>query len=106
MIIFIFYLNCVYFLFLLCIFVYICNYYYPSKFLNLLQKFVHLRNVERDVQVHYTREVMWWLGMLLMAVGELFNFMAYGFAPASVVAPLGTTTVVGQFISFNFCTLT
>ena len=31
-----------------------------------------------------------------MILGEAGNFMAYGFAPASVVAPLGTTTVVGK----------
>jgi magnesium transporter len=31
-----------------------------------------------------------WLGFLLMNVGELGNFISYAFAPASVVAPLGT----------------
>ena len=31
-----------------------------------------------------------------MAVGELGNFVAYGFAPASVVAPLGV--FVSSFI--------
>ena len=33
-----------------------------------------------------------------MVLGEVGNFMAYGFAPASVVAPLGTTTVVGKWL--------
>lgn len=28
--------------------------------------------------------------MVLIAVGEGGNFLSYGFAPASVVAPLGT----------------
>ncbi|GFN74612.1 nipa-like protein 2 [Plakobranchus ocellatus] len=62
-----------------------------------LQKYVHLRNLQRDAvaQKHYTKESLWWCGLLLMGLGELFNFTAYGFAPASVVAPLGTTTVVG-----------
>src|SRR5713101_7352549 len=31
-----------------------------------------------------------WLGFLLMNVGEIGNFISYAFAPASVVAPLGT----------------
>ena len=31
-----------------------------------------------------------------MGLGEIGNFSAYGYAPASVVAPLGTTTVIGK----------
>ena len=34
-----------------------------------------------------------WLGFLLMNVGETGNFISYAFAPASVVAPLGTVNV-------------
>ena len=37
-----------------------------------------------------------------MALGELGNFSAYGFAPASLVAPLGTTTVVGEYFNVLF----
>ena len=42
-----------------------------------------------------------------MIFGEIGNFSAYGFAPASLVAPLGTTTVIGKnkpyvFIVFRF----
>ncbi len=36
--------------------------------------------------------------MSLMIVGEIGNFSAYGFAPATLVAPLGTTTVVGMYL--------
>ncbi|KAH9491712.1 NIPA-like protein 2, partial [Bulinus truncatus] len=63
-----------------------------------LQKYVHIRNARRDnsTQRHYIKEPLWWLGLALMGFGELFNFTAYGFAPASVVAPLGTTTVVAN----------
>lgn len=35
-------------------------------------------------------------GLILMILGEVGNFSAYGFAPASLVAPLGTTTVIGN----------
>ncbi len=38
----------------------------------------------------YLRSRLWWTGMVLIAVGEGGNFLSYGFAPASVVAPLGT----------------
>ena len=40
------------------------------------------------------------VGLILMVLGEIGNFSAYGFSPASLVAPLGTTTVIGMlFIS-------
>lgn len=34
--------------------------------------------------------ILRWLGFLLMNIGEIGNFISYAFAPASVVAPLGT----------------
>ena len=61
-----------------------------------VQKYTHVKNSRREVQHHYTRDPLWWLGLFLMALGEVGNFTAYGFAPASLVAPLGTTTVIGQ----------
>jgi len=36
--------------------------------------------------------------MVLMCVGEVGNFMAYGFAPASLVAPLGSVGVIANTI--------
>ena len=38
----------------------------------------------------YLKSKLWWLGLALIAIGEGGNFLSYGFAPASVVAPLGT----------------
>jgi hypothetical protein len=38
----------------------------------------------------YLKSKLWWVGLGLMAAGESGNFLSYGFAPASVVAPLGT----------------
>ena len=35
-------------------------------------------------------------GIIVMVLGEVGNFTAYAFAPASLVAPLGTTTVIGM----------
>lgn len=34
--------------------------------------------------------------MMLMVLGEFGNFMAYGFAPASLVAPLGSVAVLAN----------
>lgn len=42
----------------------------------------------------YLREFQWWAGLLTMGLGELCNFAAYGFAPASVVTPLGALSVL------------
>ncbi|KAK9894980.1 DUF803-domain-containing protein [Cystobasidium minutum MCA 4210] len=39
---------------------------------------------------------LWWLGLCLMALGELGNFTSYAFAPASVVAPLGTVALIAN----------
>lgn len=39
---------------------------------------------------------MWWCGVVLMGIGELGNFAAYGFAPASLIAPLGCVSVIGK----------
>ncbi|PLW45306.1 hypothetical protein PCANC_16929 [Puccinia coronata f. sp. avenae] len=42
----------------------------------------------------YLSSPLWWLGFVLMSTGELGNFISYGFAPASIVAPLGTVALV------------
>lgn len=64
----------------------------------------------------YIKSPLWWLGISLLVLGELGNFVvraravprrvrgtytmgerqAYGFAPASVVAPLGTVALVAN----------
>ena len=42
----------------------------------------------------YIHLPLWWIGMLLMAIGETGNFLAYAYAPATLVAPLGSISVV------------
>ncbi len=42
----------------------------------------------------YLRELQWWIGLITMGLGELCNFAAYGFAPASVITPLGALSVL------------
>lgn len=48
---------------------------------------------------------MWWCGVILMGFGELGNFAAYGFAPASLIAPLGCVSVIGKGSPFSSHTL-
>ncbi|CAN8074752.1 unnamed protein product [Agarophyton chilense] len=45
-------------------------------------------------ELHILRNPTWWLGTFLMAAGEVGNFAAFAFAPASLVAPLGAWSVV------------
>lgn len=42
----------------------------------------------------YLRSPYWWGGIVLMTTGEAGNFLAYGFAPASIVSPLGVVALV------------
>lgn len=42
----------------------------------------------------FLRNPTWWIGTFLMAAGEIGNFAAFAFAPASLVAPLGAWSVV------------
>jgi len=44
----------------------------------------------------YLKSPWWWLGIVLMTVGETGNFLAYGFAPASIVSPLGVVALVSN----------
>ena len=47
-------------------------------------------------QRNYLHSGWWWAGIVLMAIGEFGNFLAYAFAPASVVATLGTTGLIAN----------
>ncbi|MCJ1275472.1 hypothetical protein MMC21_003275 [Puttea exsequens] len=44
----------------------------------------------------YLKSPYWWLGLILMITGEAGNFIAYGFAPASIVSPLGVVALVSN----------
>ncbi|KAL1745356.1 magnesium transporter NIPA-domain-containing protein [Schizophyllum fasciatum] len=44
--------------------------------------------------VAYLKSALWWLGMIMMILGELCNFAAYAFVEAIVVTPLGALSVV------------
>ncbi|KAI1393856.1 DUF803-domain-containing protein [Hypoxylon trugodes] len=46
----------------------------------------------------YLKSPSWWLGQVLMTIGEMGNFLAYGFAPASIVSPLGVVALISNCI--------
>ncbi|KAF2738632.1 DUF803-domain-containing protein [Polyplosphaeria fusca] len=45
-------------------------------------------------QQSYLKSPYWWTGIVLMTTGEVGNFLAYGFAPASIVSPLGVVALI------------
>lgn len=54
-----------------------------------------MRQSQSGSKPYYT-STLWWCGIALMGIGELGNFAAYGFAPASLIAPLGCVSVIGK----------
>lgn len=42
----------------------------------------------------YLLEPLWWAGLITMLLGEVANFVAYVFAPAVLVTPLGALSII------------
>ncbi|KAL4968536.1 DUF803 domain membrane protein [Aspergillus stella-maris] len=51
-------------------------------------------NEEAGEGYGYLKNLWWWLGMTLMIIGEICNFVAYAFVDAILVTPLGALSVV------------
>lgn len=83
--------------YLLGIIISICGNFLISISLNI-QKYAHMRQSQLGDSKPYYRSVLWWSGVVLMGVGELGNFAAYGFAPASLIAPLGCVSVIASAV--------
>lgn len=68
-----------------------------------LQKYVHNMNEEHSGgEKSYTEIPLWWFGMSLMVLGETGNFLAYAYASATLVAPLGAITVISNSILAHY----
>ncbi|KAI1661628.1 DUF803-domain-containing protein [Daldinia decipiens] len=50
------------------------------------------------VSSSYLKSPSWWAGQVLMTIGEMGNFLAYGFAPASIVSPLGVVALISNCV--------
>ncbi|GAB5584135.1 NIPA-like protein 2 isoform X1 [Prionailurus iriomotensis] len=64
-----------------------------------IQKYSHVQLAHQEHPRPYFKSMLWWAGAVLMAVGEMGNFAAYGFAPITLIAPLGCVSVTGIFSS-------
>jgi hypothetical protein len=56
----------------------------------------HEKEDDEEKEKSYLKSPVWWLGISLMIVGEAGNFLAYGFAPASIVSPLGVVALISN----------
>ncbi|AQK93607.1 putative magnesium transporter NIPA7 [Zea mays] len=50
----------------------------------------------------YLLEPLWWIGMVTMLIGEIANFVAYMFAPAILVTPLGALSIIVSAVLAHF----
>ncbi|BGP16982.1 hypothetical protein JCM10213_007428 [Rhodosporidiobolus nylandii] len=50
----------------------------------------------------YLKSPMWWTGMIIMILGEVCNLVAYSFADAILVTPMGSIAVVTSGILAHF----
>ncbi|KAL9993095.1 putative magnesium transporter NIPA [Helianthus debilis subsp. tardiflorus] len=50
----------------------------------------------------YLQEPLWWAGMITMIVGEAANFVAYAYAPAVLVTPLGALSIIVSAVLAHF----
>ncbi|XP_056159131.1 probable magnesium transporter NIPA6 isoform X2 [Syzygium oleosum] len=50
----------------------------------------------------YLLEPLWWIGMITMIVGEIANFVAYIYAPAVLVTPLGALSIIVSAVLAHF----
>ncbi|XP_053612913.1 magnesium transporter NIPA2 [Plodia interpunctella] len=69
-----------------------------------LKKHVSSGNVRASAGGYaYLKQWMWWMGLVTMGVGEGANLLAYAFAPAALVTPLGALSVlVSAVLSSKF----
>ncbi|XP_075517218.1 putative magnesium transporter NIPA6 isoform X1 [Primulina tabacum] len=51
---------------------------------------------------NYLLEPLWWIGMATMIIGEFANFVAYMYAPAVLVTPLGALSIIVSAILAHF----
>eukprot|EP00062_Callorhinchus_milii_P010312 gi/632955036/ref/XP_007893273.1/ PREDICTED: NIPA-like protein 2 [Callorhinchus milii] len=63
-----------------------------------IQKQSHILLSGREDSIPFYKSKLWWCGIVVMGIGEIGNFVAYGFAPASLVAPLGCISIIASSV--------
>ena len=72
----------------------------PLQPINENKEVSHNEDIGEAKQGSYVCDPIWLLGLFLQVLGALLDFAALGYAPQSVVAPLGSLTlVVNVFVS-------
>lgn len=61
-----------------------------------VQKYSFVKNaqLEKSQQRKYIRQPLWLLGLLLVTCGSMGDFIALSMAAQSIVAPIGSVTLV------------
>lgn len=62
------------------------------------QKLAHKKMSERNQKKNYTQNKYWRIGLAMVIIGSFADFAALSFAPQSLVAPLGSMTLVTNSI--------
>jgi uncharacterized membrane protein len=65
-----------------------------------ITKLAHNKN--QNSQASYLTLPLWWVSVITMAGGEVGNFLAYGYAPATIVSPLGAISVIFNAVLSKF----
>ncbi|XP_075051477.1 NIPA-like protein 3 isoform X2 [Mixophyes fleayi] len=63
-----------------------------------LQKYSHVRLAGSKDPRSYFKTKTWWLGLLLVILGETAVFSSYAFAPLSLIVPLSVVSLVASSI--------
>ncbi|XP_075709323.1 NIPA-like protein 3 isoform X2 [Rhinoderma darwinii] len=63
-----------------------------------LQKYSHVRLAGSKDPRSYFKTKTWWLGLLLMILGEVAVFSSYAFAPLSLIVPLSAVSLIASSI--------
>jgi drug/metabolite transporter (DMT)-like permease len=65
-----------------------------------LQKYSFLKEAKRKINLKrsYTRQPLWVIGLLLVIGGSALDFVALGFLPQSLAAPVGGSTMVANVV--------
>jgi len=70
------------------------------------QKLTHLKIADQDehAKLNYYKDTVWMLGLLMVIIGSLADFAALAFGAQSIIAPLGSLTLVAN-VFFAPCLL-
>ena len=73
-----------------------------SKCANLISSLSLSLSFSKVIDLNFEMKLFWILNYLLAVItGEIANFVAYIYAPAVLVTPLGALSIIVRYSSFN-----